>query len=110
MILNTQTMIKINSKTLADHKRRLDRGGTYYGYFQMIATATILVRVFNIDSWWVYVLGAVLIMVVRYVMGYLDERKKILANEQDGYNKENPAIQKILTDLNYIKKQLKGVA
>jgi len=84
-------------------KRRVDRGGVYIQYFQMIATATILVKIFNITEWWVYVLGGIAILAVRYVAGYVDEKKKILANEQKGYTNENPAIQQILKDLEFLK-------
>jgi len=96
----------ISPKTIADHKRRVDRGGIYYGYFQMIATTTILVKIFNINQWWVYLLGALFVIILRYLAGYWDEKKKVLANEQQGYNDENPTIQKILNDLDFIKNKL----
>ena len=75
-------MIKdiISSKSISVHKRRMDRGGIYVIYFQMFATAAILVRVFNVDKWWVYVLGGILLFSIRYILGYWDEKKKILAN------------------------------
>lgn len=95
------------SNRISVHKRRLDRGGVYVQYFQMLITATILVKVFNINKWWVYLSGGILIFIIRYIMGYIDEKKKVLANEQRGYTDENPAIQKILNDLDYIKKMLK---
>lgn len=93
-------------KMISDHKRRFDRGGTYFGYFQMLASSTILIRVFDIKTWWIYVLNFIVIMSVRYLMGYVDEKKKILQNEQAGYNRENQAIQQILNDLNTIKNTL----
>jgi hypothetical protein len=91
---------------IADHKRRLDRGRVYFGYIQVLATTAILVKVFKINSWWVYVLGAMLVFGICYILGYMDDKKKVLANEQDSYNKENPFVQTVLNDLKYIKSKL----
>ena len=96
--------MKINK--IADHKRRLDRGRIYFSYIQVLATTAILVKVFKVDAWWAYLLGAALVFAVCYVLGYMDDKKKVLANEQNSYNKENPFVQKVLSDLEYIKNKL----
>lgn len=96
----------ITIKRLAVHKRRIDRGRNYYSYIQVLATSAILVKVFNINSWWVYALGAVLVLGSCYVFGYIDEKKHILSNEQESYNEQNPLINKIAKDLELLKTRL----
>lgn len=93
-------------KNFSKHKRRFDRGGTYQNYIMGLGTVAIFVEVSNIDKWWVYVLGFLLLFTYRYVMGYFDEKKKILSHEQDGYNKENPFVQRVLQDLEQIKNKM----
>ena len=96
--------MKINR--IADHKRRLDRGRVYFGYIQVLATTAILVKIFKIDAWWVYVLGALLVFAICYILGYMDDKKMVLKNEQDSYNKQNPFVQQVLKELNEIKSKL----
>lgn len=88
-----------NSKRLSEHKRRFDRGGLYLNYLTGLGMAAIFVKIFNLNAWWVYALGVVLIMTYRYFMGYLDEKKKILEQEQKGYAQENPILMDILNQL-----------
>lgn len=95
-----------SSQRLSVHKRRADRGRVYMSYVQILGTTAILTKVFNITTWWVYVLGGVLVLGLCYLIGYLDDTKKILSNEQSSYNKNNPELQQILNDLDVIKKQV----
>lgn len=91
---------------IARHKRRLDRGGIYWGYFQMISTGAILVRVFQIDQTWVYVAGLILIFAFRYICGYLEDKKGILSAEQESYSELNPINTKMFKYLEEIKQKL----
>jgi hypothetical protein len=96
----------ITSRRLSKHKIRLDRGGVYYGYFQMITTGAILMKVFGLNDWYWYAIGFVAILVIRYALGLIDEHRGILASEQKRYADQNPAIQKIIEELNEIKSKL----
>jgi hypothetical protein len=96
----------ITSNFVSVIKRRLDRAGSYFANIQMLITSTILVKIFGIKSWWIYVLGGIILLFIKYSIGYLDEKKKVLSNEQKGYTDENPAIQQILKDLEYLKTRL----
>ena len=98
----------LTKKQLATHKRRLDRGGIYYGYFQMISTGAILVRVFGITQWWIYVIGVLSLAILRYISGYYEEKKGILAAEQRGYSELNPYMTEMMRDIKDIKKRLNG--
>ena len=102
MILNKYLTIKKFSK----HKRRMDRGGFYWGYFQMLSTGAILVGVFNIKEWWVYLLGVILIVGFRYISGYIDEKRNILATEQDQYAMINPFNKRLLEEIQTLNNKL----
>ena len=93
-------------KNLSTLKRRADRGRAYFSYLQMLATTTILVKIFNITAWWIYVLGGVSVLALCYLMGYVDDKKKILSNEQEGYNAQNPTISRIDRNIEFIKERL----
>jgi hypothetical protein len=94
-----------NSTRLSIHKRRMDRGGLYIGYITMLFTGGIFVKVFGIDEWWVYLVGAVLLVAFRYACGYFDH-KYILKAEQNGYSEDNPTLMKIIKELEEIKTKL----
>lgn len=93
-------------KTLSRIKRRADRGRNYFSYLQMLATTTILVKIFNISSWWVYLSGAIVVIFLCWLFGYMDEKMNILKNEQEGYNEQNPTIQRIDDGVELLKKRL----
>ena len=96
----------LSSQRLSVHKRRADRGRVYMSYIQILGTTAILTKLFNITAWWVYVLGGILVLGICYLIGYLDDKKQILSNEQSGYNKNNPEMQQILKDLDFIKQHV----
>lgn len=95
-----------NSQRLAIHKIRFDRGGMYLGYLTGLGMATILVKIFNIKSWWVYVLGGGLILGYRYIAGYLDEKKQILKKEQSKYADENPWNEELMKQIHELNAKL----
>ena len=89
------------------HKIRFDRGRIYWSYINAIVTA-ILVNIFilEINVW--YKIGSGLAsFVIIYLLGYFDDKFKIIDREQKNYADKNPAMQKILDDLNEIKEKLK---
>ena len=83
----------------------MDRGGQYIGYITMLFTGGIFVKVFGMDDWWVYIIGAILLIISRYLFGFFDQRI-ILKNEQKGYSDENPTLMQILHEVEEIKKKL----
>lgn len=99
----------VTIKRIAVHKRRIDRGRNYWAYIQILVTSAILVKVFDINSWWVYALGAVFVFGACYIFGYIDEKKNVLSNEQESYNDQNPLLKKINKDLEIIKEKLNGL-
>lgn len=84
----------------------MDRGGMYWGYFQMLSTGALLVGVFKIKAWWVYVLGFVVIFGFRYISGSLDEKRNILANEQRGYAYKNPWNEELMKKIDNLTEQI----
>ena len=94
------------SNIISKHKKRLDRGGQYINYLQGSLGVTILIAVLKIKVWWVYVLGILLILLIRYIGGYIDEKTGTLKKEQKRYCEENPIIMEILNKINQILKQL----
>ena len=72
------------------HKIRFDRGRMWYAIFNSVITA-ILVTVFSSDLQIVYkILLAVATFVLIYLMGFVDEKFKLLDKEQSEYSKRNP--------------------
>jgi hypothetical protein len=96
----------LSVKSISRIKRRADRGRAYMSYIQVLATTTILVKIFNINSWWVYVSGAILVLSLCWLFGYMDEKMNILKNEQEGYNQQNPTIQRIEDGIELLKRRL----
>ena len=90
---------------LIKHKRRFDRGGVYMGYYQNIAMAILIVKVFDIKLWWVYVLACLLVFGSRYVIGYFDD-KIVLKKEQEQYSVHNPIFMDMQKKLNEINDKL----
>ena len=88
------------------HKRRFDRGGTYLNYIAILVSGGTFLKVFNITQWWAYALGTLLVILFRYITGYLDDRSKVLANEQDQYTKQNPMLTDMARDIKEIKDKL----
>jgi hypothetical protein len=95
-----------NINRLSVHKRRFDRGGTYWGYFQMLSTGAILGGVFEIKTWWIYVLGLLIIVSFRYISGYLDDKKGLLKAEQGSYANENPVFKELFRRLDEIESKI----
>jgi hypothetical protein len=91
---------------LAIHKIRFDRGGMYLGYLTGFGMATILVKIFNIKSWWFYALGIFLIIAYRYIAGYVDEKKQILKKEQGRYADVNPWNDMIIAKIDTLNSKL----
>ena len=89
-------------KSFADHKRRMDRGGTYWGYMGMLFQGATFLGVYKLNTWWSIILGIIVILIFRYGSGYVDE-KKVLSKEQSGYNQQSPEMQQILKDLEFLK-------
>ena len=95
-------MIKFN----IIHKIRFDRGRIYYSYFTSIITAA-LVRIFTVSNdWRMWVLSGVLVFALIYIFGWIDDKLKIINSEQQGYAEKNPAMLKILKELEEIKSKL----
>jgi hypothetical protein len=88
------------------HKIRLDRGRMWYAMFNAIITA-ILVYIFSSSTGVGYkILSAFLAFVLIYIMGYIDEKLKLLRKEQEGYGLENPILMKILETLKKIENEI----
>lgn len=88
------------------HKVRFDRGRIYWSYINSIVTA-ILVTVFTLEiNLWYKIGSALFTFILIYIMGYFDDKFKIIDREQKNYADKNPAIKKILEDLEEIKKKL----
>jgi O-antigen/teichoic acid export membrane protein len=87
------------------HKIRLDRGRMWYTMFNAIITA-ILVYIFSSSYGIGYkILSGILAFIVIYIMGYIDEKLKLLKKEQEGYSLENPILMKILEILKKIENE-----
>jgi len=105
MILSKLKYI-FNGERFSVHKIRMDRGGMYWSYFQMLSYGALLVGVFKIKAWWVWVLGVVAIFGFRYISGYWDEKRKILANEQSGYAYKNPWNEELMKKIDNLTEQI----
>jgi len=81
-------------KKLVKYKRYLDRGGVYFGYYSMVATSLILIKIFNIRGWYWYVIFILLIFILRFLAGFLDDRY-VLRDEQRQLYEKNPVIEEI---------------
>lgn len=85
---NTEEMV--TRRQIASLKRRTDRGGVYVSYLSMLFTGGTFLKVFGVTGWWWYAAGAVTLVVARYVLGYLEEKRGILGAEQKAYSELNP--------------------
>jgi hypothetical protein len=87
------------------HKVRFDRGRQYYSYVQAPLTA-FLVWVFATQTWFLKIAYAVSTIILIYIFGYIDEKIKMIHREQKRYADLNPITQKILDDLDMLKRKL----
>ena len=72
------------------HKIRFDRGRMWYAIFNSVITA-VLVTVFSSDmNIWYKILSGAITFVFIYVIGYIDDKLKLLDREQSEYGKRNP--------------------
>ena len=88
------------------HKIRFDRGRMWYASVNSIITA-ILVALFVSDTSLIgkilYAFGA---FVLIYLLGWIDDKLKLLDKEQHEYFKRNPYMEKLTKDIEEIKKKL----
>jgi len=92
----------VTKRMVATIKRRTDRGGIYMAYLSMIITGGTFMKVFGVTKWYWYILAAVLLFVLRYLAGYVEEKKGILGAEQRGYSELNPEWGKMMDKLDKI--------
>lgn len=89
------------------HKIRFDRGRMWYSSFQSIFTA-ILVAVFVSEGSIISkILFASSIFVLIYILGFVDDKLKLLEKEQSEYFKRNPLLEKMASDIKEIKNKIK---
>jgi UDP-N-acetylmuramyl pentapeptide phosphotransferase/UDP-N-acetylglucosamine-1-phosphate transferase len=86
------------------HKNRLDRGRMWYSIgIQTIVTA-VLVTIFNSEVLWYYkVLSAIVTIVIIYLLGWVDDRLKLLDKEQKGTTERNAILMRMSKDIESIK-------
>jgi hypothetical protein len=88
------------------HKNRFDRGRMWYAMLNSVITA-FLVAIFSSEMAWYYkALSAVISFVLIYVMGFIDDKLRLLDKEQDGVSKRNPFLMEIADDIKEIKNKL----
>ena len=94
------------SRFFAKQKVRFDRGRIYWSYIQAPVTA-LLVLIFTIDIDWKYKVGSALSsFVLIYIMGFFDDIKKVINDEQEIYAKKNKVFMDILDRLDKIESKL----
>jgi UDP-N-acetylmuramyl pentapeptide phosphotransferase/UDP-N-acetylglucosamine-1-phosphate transferase len=84
------------------HKIRLDRGRMWYAMFQSLITAG-LVYVFSSEmNIWYKVLSAVGSFIMVYLLGFIDDKLRLVDREQKGYSERNPVLMEIKEKLDQL--------
>ena len=79
------------------YKIYFDRSKVYVGYLQFFMLVFITLK--QMDTTlpiWMYIAGFVLFCVVSVVVGYIDTKLGIRAEEQKNYSEQNPTLMEIL--------------
>lgn len=88
------------------HKIRFDRGRMWYSIFNSVITA-LLVTIFSSNiHLWQKILATLLTFVLIYILGFIDEKFKLLDREQEELFHRNPLFEEMLKDIKEIKDKL----
>jgi hypothetical protein len=99
-------MNNLNEKWYIVLKRRLDRGRIYAGYYSTLGITILLLDRFNLNEWYWFVVAIPSTFIVFWLVGYIEEKTKIIDNEQKGYALKNPVSVEMLNKLREIHKLL----
>jgi len=87
------------------NKRLFDRGRVYAGYYQIIGTSLIMMKVFNVSKWYFYIIFIIVVFGVTYLLGYFDD-KKVLKEELKQYSEKNPVMMDILAEIKELNEKI----
>ena len=89
------------------HKIRLDRGRMWYMIgVQTIVTAALVVIFTSTMAWYFKGISAIISIVIIYLLGWIDDKLKLLDKEQKGYAVRNEIMMQILERLETINTKL----
>lgn len=87
------------------HKIRFDRGRMWYSSVQSIITAILVTLFISETSLIGKILYTVGVFVLIYLLGWIDDKLKLLDREQHEYYKRNPYMEKLTKDIEEIKQK-----